>query len=281
MRDCDFESSSDFTEDSCLGQVAAWPAHKKMCKKLKEELESSQEDKNLDTVMARLRKDMKALVAKKGGAVPQERTAPEDKGASVKVVSLDGAPVSDSALPNIDGSHCAMFDNGDRYEGSFSKGQMNGEGTYTWADGQIFVGQYADGRQHGLGKYRNEGGDEFQGSWVQGKRHGRGVSVFASGSKFEGEFEDDKQHGRGTYTWADGDKYEGEWDGSDMHGTGIFSFASGKVFEGTLFRDRPVQGVLTDVDGLRYRVTYKKGAAEVDGAIYDDPPTLTKTLIDA
>ena len=283
------------------GQVAAWPAHKKVCKKLREALEGSQEDATLDAVMARMREDMKALVAKKGdGVAPAERErAPQAAGtgasaevaAAARVVTLDGAPVSDAALPGVNGQHSATFDNGDRYEGNFSRGEKHGRGTYTWLDGQTYVGEYVDGKQHGLGKYRNEGGDEFEGSWVHGKRHGRGVSVFASGSRFEGDFQDDKQHGQGTYTWADGDKYEGEWDGSDMHGTGKFSFASGKVFEGTLFRDRPVQGththihthtgVLTDADGLRYRVTYKKGAAELDGAIYDDPPTLTKTLIDA
>ena len=31
---------------------------------------------------------------------------------------------------------------------------------------------------------------------------------------------------------------------------------------------------------VRGKVTYKKGHKDLDGAIYDDPPTLTKTLIE-
>jgi len=128
-----------------------------VCKKLREALEGSQEDATLDAVMARMREDMKALVAKKGdGVAPAERErAPQAAGtgasaevaAAARVVTLDGAPVSDAALPGVNGQHSATFDNGDRYEGNFSRGEKHGRGTYTWLDGQTYVGEYVDGKQ--------------------------------------------------------------------------------------------------------------------------------------
>ena len=266
-------------------QVDDWPMHKKMCKGLKEVLESHAEDQKLDTIMARMRSEMEAMVTKnKGKTVPEatSSTSAAEKPVSRKVVALDGNPVSEQDdVRALIGEHNVTYDVGDKFEGSFKDGQPHGHGKYTWLDGQTYVGQYVNGKQHGAGKYRNEGGDEFEGSWVDGKRQGRGVSTFASGSRFEGEFQDDKQHGHGTYTWADGDKYVGAWDRSDMHGHGVFTFASGKVFEGSIFHDRPVEGIITETDGRRFKVTYKKGVADIEGAIYDDPPTLTKTLLEA
>ena len=80
----------------------------------------------------------------------------------------------------------------DYFEGSY-----NGQGTYTWSNGDMYVG-----------KWKNE------------KRNGKGTYTWSDGSKYVGEFKDNKFHGQGTHTWSEGVKYVGEWkDGFEWNGT--------------------------------------------------------------
>ena len=52
-------------------------------------------------------------------------------------------------------------------------------------------------------------------------------------------------------------RYEGEWRENDFHGHGTFTSTSGGwSFTGTLARDRPVAGVLTESGGRRFDVQY-------------------------
>ena len=189
------------------GQVAAWPAHKKVCKKLREALEGSQEDATLDAVMARMREDMKALVAKKGdGVAPAERErAPQAAGtgasaevaAAARVVTLDGAPVSDAALPGVNGQHSATFDNGDRYEGNFSRGEKHGRGTYTWLDGQTYVGEYVDGKRMGWASTGTRGATSSRARGCTASAMGAGCQCLRVAAGLRGIFRTTSSTGRG------------------------------------------------------------------------------------
>ena len=65
----------------------------------------------------------------------------------------------------------------------------NGQGTYTYANGDKYVGEFKDGLKNGKGTY-----------------------TFASGNKYVGKFKDDKYNGKGTATLADGSIYHsGLW----------------------------------------------------------------------
>ena len=66
--------------------------------------------------------------------------------------------------PSISGTYEGKCKNGfangrgiavgtDRYEGQFSKGLPQGEGTYTWSDGNTYTGEWLEGMRHGAGKY--------------------------------------------------------------------------------------------------------------------------------
>ena len=57
----------------------------------------------------------------------------------------------------------------------------NGQGTYSWTNGEKYVGE-----------------------WKDGKRNGQGISTRPDGRKYEGKFKDGIEHGRGTRTWKDG-----------------------------------------------------------------------------
>lgn len=63
----------------------------------------------------------------------------------------------------------------DKYEGQFSKGLPQGEGKYTWANGDIYTGEWAEGMRHGIGKfiYNKNGNDSIKnGLWQKDEYKG-------------------------------------------------------------------------------------------------------------
>ena len=64
--------------------------------------------------------------------------------------------------------------NGDQYTGGFEEGNLNGYGTFNYADGRL-----------------------YDGNWKDGKRHGDGILTLPSGDKFYGKFENNYINGPG------------------------------------------------------------------------------------
>ena len=57
------------------------------------------------------------------------------------------------------------------YVGEFKDGQMNGQGTYTFADGDKYVGEWKDGKYHGQGIFTNADGTKGHvGEWENGAK---------------------------------------------------------------------------------------------------------------
>ena len=76
-------------------------------------------------------------------------------------------------------------------------GRLNGQGTYTYPDGQKYVGR-----------------------WKDDKRNGQGTFTYPDGQKYVGRWKDDKRNGQGTFTYPDGGKYVGRWkDDKEWKGT--------------------------------------------------------------
>jgi len=65
---------------------------------------------------------------------------------------------------------------------------QNGQGTYTWTNGDKYVGEFKDGLLHG-----------------------QGTMIYADGSKYAGQFADDEYNGQGTFTSKSGKKWSGKW----------------------------------------------------------------------
>ena len=54
----------------------------------------------------------------------------------------------------------------DKYEGKFKKGLPNGNGKYTWANGNVYNGKWKMGRRHGVGVlYTASNGESIKGLW--------------------------------------------------------------------------------------------------------------------
>ena len=71
---------------------------------------------------------------------------------------------------------------------------------------------------------------------------------------------------------CDPGRYDGMWQEEFLHGFGIYSNPHGWAYSGLLERDQPTVGVLTEVDGRSFDVSYAKTCA----AITENPTPLTK-----
>lgn len=77
---------------------------------------------------------------------------------------------------------------GNRYKGEFRKGQIYGDGEFTFNNGDVYKGKMINGKRQGFGKYSFSGNEVYEGNYENGKRDGHGRYYFPTGEVFEGEF---------------------------------------------------------------------------------------------
>ncbi|MGP0565593.1 MULTISPECIES: caspase family protein [unclassified Nitrospina] len=124
-------------------------------------------------------------------------------------VCPDCTYTGDTQDGQMHGQGSALYHNGDKYEGAFVQGQRHGQGTYVWANGDKYVGE-----------------------WVDNSREGQGTMTFHTGDRYEGAWNNDTMHGQGTFTWANGDQYVGSYVNGKRHGEGTLTYADGRVEKG-------------------------------------------------
>ena len=96
--------------------------------------------------------------------------------------------------------------------------------------------EYGDGQ----GTFTYPNGEKYVGDWKNGKYHGHGTFTYPDGNMYVGEFKDDDMEGKGTYTWGKGN-YEGQiylgvwkeeepWNGTsyDKDGKILSKYVNGK-----------------------------------------------------
>ena len=104
---------------------------------------------------------------------------------------------------------------------------VNGQGTYTWPDGEKYVGKWKDGGRNGQGTLTLADGRKYVGQFNYGYYDGQGTLTWPNGQKYVGQFKDDKRNGQGTLTLADGRKYVGQFKGDNYDGQGTLTWPSG------------------------------------------------------
>ncbi|GAB4346478.1 MAG: hypothetical protein Fur0042_11940 [Cyanophyceae cyanobacterium] len=109
-----------------------------------------------------------------------------------------------------------VFENGDRYDGSFTAGQLTGTGRYTYGAGGYYEGELRGGVFQGRGVFESAEGHRYEGDFVGGQFQGRGVYVTAGGDRYEGQFSNNTFDGQGTYTYADGRSLAGRWQAGQL-----------------------------------------------------------------
>ena len=146
------------------------------------------------------------------------------------------------------------------YEGEFSKDEINGKGTYKYANGDVYEGEFRNGNKEGTGKYTWANGAYYEGSYKANKKDGKGVFHYASGAVYEGDFKDDLKNGEGVYTWPSGDKYTGSYVNEKREGHGRMEWSDGSYYEGE-FKDNNMngQGFYRDAEGRTYEGIFENG----------------------
>ena len=156
-----------------------------------------------------------------------------------------------------------------RYEGEFSEGLKQGEGTYIWENGDRYQGHFANDRPDGRGRYQFANGDSYEGEVRLGVIVGRGSYASKNGDVFDGSFENGKPHGVGVYRFASGDRYEGEMDQGRLQGRGRYYSKNGDRVEAPFVDGKPQgKGIYYFSNGDRYEGDIQAGVLTGRGAYF-------------
>ncbi len=146
----------------------------------------------------------------------------------------------------INGKGKVIYQIGDVYEGDFVNSQRQGQGTYTFKNGEVYTGQFTNNAFTGKGKL-----------------------VYPGGEIYEGDFLDNERNGQGTLRYKTGYIYTGQWVKGDRTGYGkLTDPATNGVWEGT-WKDNT----------LVTPVTAPTTTAKTSGSIYKTP-TITRGGVD-
>ena len=88
---------------------------------------------------------------------------------------------------------------------------MNGEGSYTYPNGDIYSGNYVNGTRSGQGRYLFKSSDScLSGTWSDGQIV-TGSWIHRDGTSFTGTFDEGFPCGEGTFNFRSGNAQKGEF----------------------------------------------------------------------
>jgi uncharacterized caspase-like protein len=156
-----------------------------------------------------------------------------------------------------------------KYEGDFSDGLKQGEGTYVWENGDRYQGHFSADRPDGKGRYQFSNGDTYDGEVQLGVILGRGTYTSRNGDVFDGSFTNGKPNGVGVYRFASGDRYEGDMVQGKMQGKGLYYTKGGDRVQAPFVEGRPQgKGIYYFSNGDRYEGDMDGGALTGNGAYF-------------
>lgn len=203
-------------------------------------------------------------VPRTGISVPEKVDAPEADISSISTAGLFDAAImlkDPVALEKVEPRgeiSVVTFPGGDRYEGEFKGGLLNGRGAYYYRNGDKYEGEFRNDMKSGLGVYYYGNGDRYTGEFSNDMKDGKGSFVFRNGEKYVGDFRNDAMTGKGTMIYMNGNKYAGDFKSGLKHGNGILSFHNGDIYKGDFTDDlRNGKGIYFFVDGAKYIGEFK------------------------
>ncbi len=167
-----------------------------------------------------------------------------------------------------------VWDNGDKYVGSFAYRKFSGKGTYYYASGAKYVGEWQNDLKNGHGTMYFKNGNVYEGEWKNDKENGYGKETYQWGY-YEGQWKDGTWYGRGKeYHNKNGTTYEGIWNGVD-NATNVTKSINGKSTKGAIvnkdFIPDTRNGYGKDVyDNGYYEGYFKDGKRHGKGTYYWD-----------
>ena len=128
-----------------------------------------------------------------------------------QVPSINIHTAIELSIDKATGKTTARWEDGSVFVGFTYYGQINREGTITFADGSKYHGEWRFDRFHGVGSMVCADGSKYTGEWQLGKPHGNGTFINPEGVAFIGEFYDGAPNGKGIIQDVDGRKYTARW----------------------------------------------------------------------
>ena len=82
--------------------------------------------------------------------------------------------------------------------GVWENGNIEGNGVSQYSDGSVYKGKYVGGVKQGEGSYTWTNGQKFVGNWLNNELHGNGILI-AGGNKYEVIYRFGKIFNKGIY----------------------------------------------------------------------------------
>lgn len=170
----------------------------------------------------------------------------------------------------MQGNGVFTFSNGDNYIGQFVAGVFSGDGTYKSTGGWDYTGCWAEGVRSGVGKL-TEGDTIWDGTFKGGHKNGQGVHTSPDGinffgnekyslGKIQGTWVDGALTGQATSTYTNGICFTGEYLNNRKHGSGVLTVKDSYTYEGSFVEDKmDGKGRYTWQNGTYYDGEWKAG----------------------
>lgn len=104
-----------------------------------------------------------------------------------------------------------LFKGVGKYVGEVKDGQMNGNGTFTWEDGNEYTGGFKNGLFEGKGTMSYTSGNKITVNFKGGRKEGLGKYIYKNGAVLEVPYINDEPEGIGVYTDENGTIRKGTW----------------------------------------------------------------------
>lgn len=153
---------------------------------------------NNEVLLARSVDDLYGIAKKYSITLPMRRGS-ED---------ADEADGDLTAFASEEPSGSSMLSGGSGRDGTYEgqrneRGEWEGHGRYTFADGSVYEGQWRANRQEGWGTFWYASGNLYDGQWKAGKKDGHGMFGYADGRVEVGTYVADQDVGEGAMWSAD------------------------------------------------------------------------------
>ena len=133
------------------------------------------------------------------------------KKAKVKVPTINIHTAIELSIDKATGKTTARWEDGSVFVGFTYYGQINREGTITFADGSKYHGEWRFDRFHGVGTMEYADGSKYHGQWSFGKPDGQGTIIEPNGVKITLKFDEGIPRGKCIIQDVDGRLYTGRW----------------------------------------------------------------------
>lgn len=162
-----------------------------------------------------------------------------------------------------------LFENNDKYSGSFKEGIPHGEGSIIYySDSSIYSGTWVEGKKQGKGVFKLKKNGvlkaTYEGFFENNKmhtKHGETAKFVTADFLYEGQFTNNLRTGKGKITYLKtGNRYEGDLINGIPEGKGTMHYQGIGEYTGNFTDGKPNgKGTLIFIIGDTYEGEWKDG----------------------